>query len=109
MPKSELKPGHVGAMLALCWLIFRSWALLGRILRFVLRFLSLLGVFLRFGPSRARFWRVSEGSGKVLEDQHAHFSMFFDARKLAMRTNSECAKTTVFPMVFMCFTNRQLF
>ena len=41
----EVEIAHAGSMLALCWLIFRSWALLGRILRFVLRFLSLLAVF----------------------------------------------------------------
>ena len=68
-------------MLALCWLIFRSWALLGRILRFVLRFLSLLVVFFTFWTVLGSILEGLEGVGEGFEgSKRLFFDVFLCAR-----------------------------
>ena len=70
-------------MLALCWLIFRSWASFFRswsYLMFFLNPLPCLACFLnvrgRSGLDLGEFW---EGPGKVLEAPKHDFSTFLDA------------------------------
>ena len=65
--KMEPKPPHVGAMLALCWLIFRSWVAFcvscAPLNRFFGAFGSSWPLLLRLGALRDRFWRVQGRSG----------------------------------------------
>ena len=69
MPPTQKMLVPWGPMLALCWHFLRSWALLGGILRFLLRLSRLLDVFFAswraqnsnlegFGRVRGRFWSL---------------------------------------------------
>ena len=75
-------PGHVGAMLALCWLFFRSWALLGRALRLLLRFVGACG---RLDSVLVRSKPVSARSGESFGSSQALFASIFCTCELAMR------------------------
>ena len=72
-------------MLAPCWHFLRSWALLGRILRLMLRLLSLLA---GFGASWGAPGSNLEGFGWVLELPGACFSRFLRAYALALSERS---------------------
>ena len=99
-PRIVQKPGgHVGAMLALCWHIFRSWAhffrtrpLLERFLDF---FLLMLIVFFRFGAAQDS---ILGGLGQMLEPSKPHFSMFCGVSQHTSQQCSWCNKTAVFAM-----------
>ena len=64
-----------------CWshlgTIFRSWALLRRILCFLLRLLSFLAGFYASWGALARFWRVLKGSGDGFGGPKALFCEVF--------------------------------
>ena len=82
----------MGAMLAPCWHFLRSWALLGRILRLMLRLLLLLAGFCASWNAPGS---ILEGFGWVLEPPGACFSRFLRAYVLALSERSDCDKTTV--------------
>ena len=94
----------VRPMLEPCWrhfsLLGASWAHLVPLAAFVVA----LGRFwcvlerpgLDFGGSR-------EGPGRVLEPPNVYFARFFGTREHAMRENSGCAKTTLFPRFLLGF------
>ena len=84
--------GTMGAMLAPCWHFLRSWALLGRVVRFLLRLLLLLAGFCASWNAPGS---ILEGFGWVLEPPGACFSRFLRAYVLALSERSECDKTTV--------------
>ena len=85
----EVSRPHLGSMLALCGLIFRSWAFFFRswppLGYFFATFCSPWPFFCFLGPLRARFWRVLGCPGMVLEAPKPYFSRFFVAPAHAMR------------------------
>ena len=67
-----------------------------------------------FVVALGRFWYVLErpgidfggsweGLGRVLEPPNLYFARFFGKGELAMRENSGCAKTTIFPRFLLGF------
>ena len=87
-------------MLALFFALGRLLAHFTPLAAFVLGFGWFFGVFGRckidFGGSWGR-------PGNIWAAPNPYFSMFLRARELAVYTNSGCAKTTVFPVLFLGF------
>ena len=84
--------------------IFRSWTLLGRILRYWLCCLSSWLVFMRLGTFRSPFWHAPGASGVGLGGpRDLLFEVFsclrtYTVQKLRIRKN--CSFSLVFPMFF---------
>ena len=101
MIQIEAKIIHVGAMLALCWLIIRSWALLRRLLGAIGPLLCvswlLVGVLDRFFS--VRDWSgldlggFGDHPGRVFRASKPDFSMVWGTHRLAFRKCSGHAKT----------------
>ena len=86
--------GHVGSMLAHFSRLGGFFSLLAVSCAFVGRFLLMLVVFFAFRNAPGR---ILDRPKTISEGPKPYFSMFCRARILAMRKNSRCAKTTVFP------------
>ena len=83
--------GHVGDF----FVLRRPFFARGRLLRVCWPFLPMLVGFFAFGVAPGL---ILEGPRTILEGPKPHFLMFCRARRCALRKNSACAKTTIFPM-----------
>ena len=71
----EVETPYVEAMLALCWLTFRSWARLGRFFRVWLSSVAACG---SFGASWRAPGSIFEGPGALHGGFAAHMALFFE-------------------------------
>ena len=102
--KTRVVRGLVGAMLALCWLIFRSWA---SFFHFGTPLARLLGLFLPTVDFFFAFWvapgRMFGHPGTISRVRNYFFWCFVVCACQAMRKNGTCVKTTVFPVFLYGF------
>ena len=71
----EVETPYVEAMLALCWLTFRSWARLGRFFRVFVAFCCRLAAF---GASWRAPGSIFEGLGALQGGFAAYMALFFE-------------------------------